>query len=152
VDINLLRAQLSLKPYQFYLCGPTALLESLVPALDNWGVQEDHIHFEAFGPSSIKRATKPLAEPTGTQDEIWVNFARSGKRLRWQSTDASLLEFAEANDIAIDSGCRAGCCGSCQTRLSVGEVNYLQSPEFELGAGNCLPCVCTPKNNLTLEL
>jgi len=28
------------------------MLESLVPALEDWGVPEARIHFEAFGPAS----------------------------------------------------------------------------------------------------
>ena len=55
IDVSLLRMQLPLKPYHFYLCGPTPMLESLVPALEDWGVPDARIHFEAFGPTSIKR-------------------------------------------------------------------------------------------------
>ena len=52
VDLNALRLQLPLKPYHYYLCGPKSMLESLVPALEDWGVPEARIHFEAFGPAS----------------------------------------------------------------------------------------------------
>ena len=55
IDVQLLRMQLPLKPYHYYICGPTPLMESLVPALEDWGVPDAHIHFEAFGPASIKR-------------------------------------------------------------------------------------------------
>jgi len=37
IDVALLRQELPLKPYHFYLCGPTPMLESLVPALEDWG-------------------------------------------------------------------------------------------------------------------
>ena len=50
VDMELLRRQLPLKPFHFYICGPTAMLQSLVPALEDWGVPDQRIHFEAFGP------------------------------------------------------------------------------------------------------
>jgi len=151
VDIALLRAQLALKPYQFYICGPTAMLESLVPALEDWGVVQERIHFEAFGPASIKRAAKP-ATATHSANQTVVNFALSEKKLSWDAASNSLLEFAEANGVSINSGCRSGCCGSCQTKLRAGEVSYRQPPEFDLETGTCLPCVCTPKTNVTLEL
>ena len=82
---------------------------------------------------------------------ILVNFAKSGKALSWRPASGSLLEFAEANGITVDSGCRAGGCGSCQTTIQAGEVAYSQAPDFDPEPGSCLLCVCTPKSNVTLE-
>lgn len=153
IDVQLLRGQLPLKPYHFYICGPTPLMESLVPALEDWGVPDAHIHYEAFGPASIKR--KQAAAPAvavAADSDIVVTFAKSGKQLQWQPASGSLLEFAEANGIAVDSGCRAGGCGSCQTTIRAGEVSYRQEPEFDPEPGNCLLCVSIPKTSVTLEL
>ena len=73
---------------------------------------------------------------------------------QWNTSGAagSLLEFAEDNDIGVDSGCRAGSCGSCQTAVKVGEVNYSQEPDADVIPGHCLLCISTPKNNLTLDI
>jgi len=151
IDVRLLRQELPLKPYHFYLCGPGPMMESLVPALEDWGVPAAHIHYEAFGPASIKRrpAAVPAAAPADT--DIVVGFARSGKELAWQASAGSLLEFAEASGIAVNSGCRAGGCGSCQTTIKSGEVAYRQPPDFDPEPGTCLLCVCTPKTSITLE-
>jgi ferredoxin-NADP reductase len=152
VDVTLLRRLLPLKPCHFYICGPTPLLQSLVPELENWGVPDAHIHFEAFGPASIPRKKKPLEVQTSADDSaIVVTFAKSGKQLAWQSGLGSLLELAEANGISVDSGCRAGGCGTCQTTIAAGEVAYRQSPDFDPEPGTCLLCVCHPKTNVTLE-
>ena len=35
-------------------------MESLIPALDEWGVQEQNIHYEAFGPASLAKSEKSL--------------------------------------------------------------------------------------------
>jgi len=70
----------------------------------------------------------------------------------WDPTADSLLEFAEANDIEVESGCRAGSCGSCQTAVQAGEVDYNQGPDADVSAGHCLLCISKPKNNLILEL
>lgn len=157
IDVNLLRLQLPLKSYHFYICGPTSMLESLVPALDDWGVPDAHIHFEAFGPASIKRkqsaVTSVAAPQTETADTgIVVTFAQSGKQLPWRAAAGSLLEFAESNGITVNSGCRAGSCGSCQTTIRTGEVAYLQPPEYDPEPGACLLCVSTPKTSVTLEI
>ena len=155
VGVELLRMELPLKPYHYYICGPAPMMESLVPALEDWGVPDSQIHFEAFGPASIKpRKTEhgPLeADATGDAGNVTVTFAKSGKQVQWSPQSGSLLAFAEAQGIAIDSGCRAGGCGTCQTRIRSGEVAYRQSPDFDPEPGNCLMCVCTPKTNVTLE-
>ena len=154
IDVQLLRMQLPLKPYHYYICGPTPLLESLVPALEDWGVPDAHIHFEAFGPASIRlRQSTATALPSGTPaTDIAVTFAQSGKQLQWQPAAGSLLEFAEANGITASSGCRAGGCGICQTTIRSGEVAYRQPPEYDPEPGTCLLCVCTPKTSVTLEI
>jgi len=155
VGVDLFRMELPLKPFHYYICGPTPMMETLVSALDDWGVPDSLIHFEAFGPASIKRrkpqgavAGDALAAPVG---EILVTFARSGKQARWSPQSGSLLEFAESLGIAIDSGCRAGGCGTCQTTIRSGEVSYRQSPDYDPEPGTCLMCVCIPKTHVTLE-
>jgi ferredoxin-NADP reductase len=155
VTVTLLRRLLPLKPYHFYICGPTPLLQSLVPALEDWGVPAGRIHFEAFGPASIKRHPSAPALPAATalaSEAVIVTFAQSGKQLSWQLVQGSLLDLAEANGIAVSSGCRAGGCGSCQTSIRSGEVAYSQSPDFDPEPGTCLLCVCIPKTAVTLEL
>ncbi|MCW8976458.1 MAG: 2Fe-2S iron-sulfur cluster binding domain-containing protein, partial [Sedimenticola sp.] len=62
----------------------------------------------------------------------------------------SLLEFAEAQGIDVESGCRAGSCGSCQTIIESGEVGYNQQADADVESGHCLLCITRPKNNLTL--
>jgi ferredoxin-NADP reductase len=153
VDVALLRTQLPLKPYHFYICGPTPMMESLVTALEDWGVPDPHIHFEAFGPASIKRRSAMVGAPLSeaTASSIVVNFAKSGKQLAWQPASGSLLEFAEAHGIPVNSGCRAGGCGTCQTTIRSGEVAYLQAPDYDPEPGTCLLCTCTPKTSVALE-
>ena len=154
VDIKLLRMTLPLALHQFYVCGPRGMMEALVPALRDWGVAEHNIHFEAFGPASLPAAPAQRQSPPSTEataPEITVSFARSGKTLAWTDAQHSLLEFAEANAIRIDSGCRAGACGACETAIEDGEVVYDTPPEYEPKTGHCLLCVSRPKRNLTLQ-
>lgn len=147
VDIVRLRMELGFKPYHFYVCGPTPMMSTLVPALEDWGVPPAHIHYEAFGPASIvRRGTETAAGPV-----LGVTFARSGLRLDWNGAATSLLELAEANGIRVDSGCRAGCCGACQTTIESGEVAYEQSPEYDVEAGKCLLCLAKPSTDLVLS-
>lgn len=153
VDVRLFRLEMPLKPYHYYICGPSAMMADLVSGLADWGVPDARIHFEAFGPASIK-GTQPAAsvpDVATAAGELTVTFTRSGRQARWSAAAGSLLEFAEAQGIAVDSGCRAGGCGACQTTIQAGEVAYRQAPDHDPEPGTCLLCVCTPKSDLSLE-
>ncbi len=144
VDIDRLRLELKIKPYQFYVCGPAPMMETLVPALADWGVAAARIHYEAFGPAMVtRRAPEPEAGSA-----LAVTFSRSGRRLDWQA--GSLLELAEAGGVKVESGCRSGCCGACQTSIESGEVAYEQLPEFDVVPGSCLLCLAKPRTDLVL--
>ena len=152
IDLRLLRSVLPLKPYHFYLCGPTQLLTSLVPALEGWGVAEERIHFEAFGPASIPRKKNGLSPADSpATGPLAVTFATSGKTCTWRPGLGSLLDLAEANGIEVASGCRSGSCGSCQTTIRAGQVRYAHAPDHTPEPGSCLLCVSTPGTALTLD-
>ena len=61
------------------------------------------------------------------------------------------LKFAEANDIDMDSGCRAGACGTCITAVLKGDVNYATEPSADVNKGSCLTCISTPKSDMELD-
>lgn len=152
VDVALLRQALPLRPYHFYICGPTPMMASLVGGLEDWGVPDERIHFEAFGPASIpRRQVAPVPFVQEGASDIVVTFAKSGRQLPWQAAAGNLLEFAESHGITVDSGCRAGGCGTCQTTILAGEVSYRAPPDFDPEPGNCLLCICSPKTSVTLE-
>ncbi len=154
IDINLLRLTLLLKPFQFYVCGPRKMMETLIPDLQAWGIPDHNIHYESFGPASIIKHEKQQTTSTTetTMSTPTVSFSKSGQTYQWDSDADSLLEFAEENGIAVDSGCRAGSCGTCKTVIETGELEYNQLPDADLESGTCLLCISVPKTNLTLSI
>ena len=155
VSVDLFKRLLPSSNYEFYICGPPPMMDQITKDLEEWGVPESKVFFEVFGAATVKKLTL-TASPTATasaegQVAIQITFAKSGKTLNWQPTAASLLEFAESNGVRIDSGCRAGNCGTCLTALKSGEVDYLVHHGAKLEAGSCLVCISRPKTNLTLD-
>jgi ferredoxin-NADP reductase len=150
VDVELLRRTLPHGRHQFYVCGPPAMMETLVPALAAWGVPIPDIHYEAFGPASVKLPGAPEA-PAPMAADLEVRFQRSGRTLAWDGRDPSLLDFAERHGIAVESGCRSGGCGSCETRLVEGTVQYDHAPDHDVAPGHCLLCVGRPTSAVVLE-
>lgn len=80
-----------------------------------------------------------------------MRFTRAGRSLTWQGTEGNLLDFAEQHGIAVPSGCRSGGCGSCETRVRQGSVDYARAPDYDRQPGHCLLCIGTPRTDLVLE-
>jgi ferredoxin-NADP reductase len=149
VDVAALRQLLPSNAYDFYVCGPPAMMAAVTQGLDAWGVPPERVHFEAFGPATIKRAVHgPTTQPDCGID---VTFARSGVTTLWSRCDAPLLDLAEEHAVAIPFGCRAGSCGTCVTRVLSGAVRYLHTPNAPLAAGEALPCIAVPAEPLVLD-
>jgi hypothetical protein len=156
VSVDLFKDLLPSNNYAFYICGPPPMMQAVTGDLEAWGLPESDVQFEAFGPATIKRKSPPKAAQDAAAaaeagDGIEVVFARSGKTLPWKPDQGSLLEFAEANGIGIDFGCRAGNCGTCETAIKEGEVSYLSEPGAALEDGSCLACIAIPRSRLILD-
>jgi hypothetical protein len=150
LDLRLLQRTLHFGLYEFYVCGPPVMMEALVPALEASGVSPEHIHYESFGPASLTK--RPMPGSTPVTAPVAVRFSQSGKTVPWDPAAESLLELAEDQGIRVNSGCRAGSCGSCQTTIESGEITYQQTPDADVQPGHCLLCIAIPVTDLTLAL
>ena len=114
---------------------------------------EKNVFFEAFGPATVKKKTAaPTAETTAAAAAgIEVTFSKSGKKCMWSSAAGSLLDFALDQGVRIDSGCRAGSCGSCLVAIKSGDVEYVSEPGEKPESGSCLTCICKPRGSLVLD-
>ena len=115
-------------------------------------MHDEDIHFESFGPASVQPAGPTTDEPlASTSASFEVRLHRSGRTLVWDGQDANLLDFAERHGVQVDSGCRSGSCGACETKLIAGTVDYAETPDHEIAPGHCLMCVGRPVAALALE-
>ena len=150
MSVDLFRRLLPSNNYDFYTCGPAPMMDQITHDLEKWGVPKSRIHFEAFGAATVKRVSKEVG-PAQSGEPVQVEFARSGNTLVWDNSATSLLDFAEASGISMDSGCRAGNCGSCITAIRSGSVEYLSEPGAPVEDGSCLTCISVPRGNLVLD-
>jgi ferredoxin-NADP reductase len=148
LTIEHIREVLPSNNLRFFVCGPSGFMESIVPALWDWGVPESHVRYEAFGPASLKGATRSTR---AAGQACQVRFARSSRDVTWDGSFASLLEFGEAAGVTLPSGCRAGSCGECMTAIRSGSVETLKQPGIAVPAGHCLTCISLPDGDLVLE-
>ena len=150
-NVELFKQVLPSNNFDYFICGPPAMMESVTHELTEWGVPDERVHYEAFGPASVKKSARAEGVESSLAQEIPVTFKRSGKALNWRPGNGSILEFAEDNGVTIDFACRAGSCGSCLTAVRSGDVEYLDDPSANPDSGSCLPCVAVPKSALVLD-
>ncbi len=151
VTVPLMRFLLPFKGCEFYLCGPGGMIRSITEGLRDSGVPEADIKMEAFGPASLEPAAAPPAQARGKQDGVKISFRKSGKTLAWSPAARSLLDLAETNGVSLNSGCRAGQCGSCAIGIKEGRVRYLARPGQTPPKGQCLACITVPESDLVLD-
>ena len=146
ITIELLRDTLPSSNYDFYICGPAAMMDDISQGLADWGVPDGRIHREAF-----KAASVAMTLAANSADAVQVTFAKSRKTVSWSASQGSLLECAQANGIFIDSGCRTGNCGTCLAAVKEGEVAMISEPGLVVTEGSCLTCIAVPKGDLIID-
>jgi len=143
----------------FYICGPSPFMSELTAGLAALGVAPARIHTEIFGAGPSKtpgiaaspgRLPHSPAGPPGSG--ALVSFARSGLNVRWRPTFHSLLELAEACNVAVRWSCRTGVCHSCETGLVTGSVGYRPAPIDAPADGNVLICCSQPEGDIVVDL
>lgn len=151
VSVELLKKLLPSNNYDFYICGPPPMMQQVVGDLKAWGVDDSRVHFEAFGPATVKKAPAAESAAGPAAGAIEVTFAKSGKTGAWTAATGSILDLADSCGVTIDSGCRAGNCGTCVTALKQGEISYINPPGSPPMEGSCLACIAVPKSALVLD-
>jgi hypothetical protein len=138
---------------QYYICGPPPMMNTLVPALEEFGVSSDSILMEAFGPASTKHKSAKNSTDSGegsaNSQQYKLHFKSSQRTLTWDGANP-ILDMAEEAGIFIDSSCRSGNCGTCEIQLHEGDVDYEEEPAIDITPGYCLGCVAKPRTDVIL--
>ncbi len=148
LSLDVLKHYLPSSNFEYYLCGPGALMTSLTEGLTVWGVPTTDVHYEAFGPASVTKKKKKSV----LTHALSIQFDQSSEKHSWTGDDDSLLDFALDKGLDMPFGCKMGNCGSCETDLLNGKVTYpAGKPGYDVESGKCLPCVCIPESDITLD-
>jgi ferredoxin-NADP reductase len=135
--------------FDYYLCGPGDMMQSIVLDLLEQGVSDDSLHYEAFGPASIPRRPKSSAAEAVTCP---VRLATSDQETLWDGEFDSLLDLLEQAGAPIAAGCRSGNCGLCATRVIEGSFDTVKTPGAPVPSDHCLACISVPTSPLVLDL
>ena len=147
INKDLLQAILPIDDYDFYLCGPSAFMQSMYDLLRELGVSNGRIKAEEFGPASLIRqhdtsSVEFTAIPSASAAVI--EFSKTQVEQAWTSEQGTLLEFAENHGLTPEFGCRSGQCGACKTKLLAGKVSYQTEISADLRDDEVLLCCAVP--------
>lgn len=99
-----------------YCCGPEALLGAVEDRCRSW--PSGALHIERFRPRPDARE--------GEDRAFDVLLERSGVTVA-VSSDESIVEALEAAGVEVDSSCREGTCGTCETVVLSGTPDHRDS-------------------------
>ncbi|MFF3839020.1 PDR/VanB family oxidoreductase [Streptomyces sp. NPDC001930] len=113
-----------------YSCGPEPLLVAVEQRCPE-------------GRLRLERFAAPTVERTGDDEEFEVECRASGLTLRVDA-HTSILDAVENAGIDVDSSCRDGICGSCETRVLDGTPDhrdFLLSEAEQTAGATMMICV-----------
>ncbi|MDQ0797999.1 PDR/VanB family oxidoreductase [Streptomyces sp. B1I3] len=125
-----------------YSCGPEPLLAAVEERCP-----QDRLRLERF--------SAPAVERTGDDEAFEVEFRTSGVTLT-VGAGTSVIDAAESAGLTVESSCREGICGSCETRVLDGTPDHRDFllSEAERAAGTTM-MICVSRcasGRLVLDL
>jgi ferredoxin len=140
----------------FYVSGPAALYDFIVPELDKLAVAPTRRRIECYGES--EHIERHSGFPPGQEQKSYaltVLFGLDSQTVAASATETVAVALERAG-LAIDSRCRSGECGWCRSRLEGGSV--WQRPESngvrarDKDVGYFHPCSAYPLEDLTVRV
>ena len=129
-----------------YACGPGPLMQAVKVAALGAGWGPERLHFEYF---------KREASPDTAGAPFALTLGRSGRTVH-VAGDQSIVEALRSIDVAVQTSCEQGVCGTCLCTEIDGEPDHRDQylSEAEKAAGlQILPCVSRARGaSLVLDL
>ncbi|WP_075341858.1 fatty acid desaturase [Tenacibaculum agarivorans] len=127
----------------YYICGPTPMMEASKEVLTIIGVTSNNIIIEEFAYETII--------PSGNMYQVEINH----KHFSVYESE-TILEGAKRNNISIPYACSMGQCGTCKSELKEGKVHWKTEEQSvlltnEKKEGFILTCMCKPKSDIKLK-
>lgn len=129
----------------YYLCGPTAMVESSREVLDGLGATR--VRFELFD-SGPRRVPSPEWRPADAPAAT-LNVTLGGRTsvCAMRPDDASVLDAVLRHRPDAPYSCTAGACGTCRAKVTGGSVQMTHDyalEDAEKAAGFVLTCQSLP--------
>lgn len=131
----------------YFLCGPQAMMDSVVESLHLKGINRSYIHRESFH-SSIDEATRVAAQQEAGVANHTVEIIYDGESHKFMvPADQTILAAAQELDIDLPYSCQSGLCTACRGKCISGKIHMDEREglsDAEIDEGYVLTCVGHP--------
>lgn len=131
-------------PAEFYICGPTPMMNIVKDALISSGISESAVHIEYFAaPVSESEKTAP-ATTMANAEGCNMKLKLGGKEYDVFVKNKRTI-LAAAQDAGLDPpySCEAGICSTCMAKVTSGKVRMIENnilTQKEVSDGYVLTC------------
>mgnify|MGYP005837600993 CR=1 FL=1 len=138
------------KDAEYYLCGPTSLMQSIEQSLDDYGILKEKIHKESFVSSNLyddEAAKQPLPDFETRNIKVRVY----GQEYEFTvENDENIITAGIKNGLIFPYSCQIGACSTCRAMLVSGNV-FMEIREgltdAEVEQGYILTCQAHPMSD-----
>ena len=139
VDLN--------KDNEFFICGPTPMMDNVRTVLESLDVEKNRIHIEYFTTSSepVGGTTSPPIEKIISK--ITVNQYGMETSFELSSTGKSILDSAIEHGVDAPFACKGAVCATCRGKLLEGKIHMDKNfalTDSEVAEGYILTCQSHP--------
>jgi len=131
---------------EFFICGPTPMMNNVKNVLDNLNVEKNRIHIEYFT-SSIDAPEKVLAPSENITSHVTVVQYGIETSFELSSNGKVILDAALEQGVDAPFACKGAVCATCRAKLLEGKVHMNKNfalTDSEIAEGFILTCQSHP--------
>ncbi len=132
---------------EFFICGPTPMMDNVVAALKESTVDEPRIHIEYFSAPVTANTLTPTEIPAIVKDAKLTIIMDGDEYQTVMLADEPVLFAAKRIGIDAPYSCQNGSCSTCRAKLLEGKVhmkvNFALTPK-DVATGFILTCQSLP--------
>lgn len=130
---------------EFFICGPTPMMDNVMSSLRENKIDEDSIHIEYFAaPTNTQKVENKVA----LIDNAHATIIKDGDEYEIEMQPGeTVLEAAIRKGLDAPFSCQSGTCATCRAKLLEGSVDMKTSfalTKHDLEAGFILTCQARP--------
>lgn len=138
--------------YEYYICGPSPMMDVVKSGLNRAGVAKELIHTEYFTApvSDTSKTAEPATGETAFNGTAKVTITVYGKTNTIEvDQNTNILAAAMKNGIDPPYSCTVGVCTTCRAKVNKGEVYMIEREgltDDEIKKGYVLTCQSLPRS------
>lgn len=134
--------------FQYYICGPSPMMDIVKKGLSRSGVANEQVHTEYFGAPVSEKKPTDVAAPFEGKASVTVHVY--GKTSTFQvDKETTILKAAMKNGVDPPYSCTVGVCTTCRAKVHKGLVHMMEREgltDDEIEEGYVLTCQSVPRS------